>query len=855
MKKKSYLKYLLAFSIPFVLLLILCICFNMYPFGKSSILCVDMDGQYVSFFSYFQKVILGEKSILYSFSKTLGGDMIGLFLYYLASPLNLILLLFDVETLPAGILLLTLIKVGLSGLTMYIYLNKTFKKIPSLLFSTCYALMSYNFVYFQNIMWIDGIILLPLVILGLDELIEGKKVIKYIIFLFLTIFTNYYIGYMVCIFSLLYFIFKLLSKKGSFKDNKIIIGKFIGSSLLAVGISMFALLPNIFSLLGGKGIFNTSDYTLNQNFRFFEFIAKLYNGSFDYFQIGYGEPNVYAGTIINILCIFYFINPKINKKEKIHSLFLTLIIFIGFYIKSFDNIWHLFRPPVWFPYRYSFVFSFFMIIIAIKSFINIKYIKVKPAVITLIIYIIFSIFIFLSNWNYYNFSSPVISAIVNIALIIILSILLLLYKHYIKKKVHKLLLSSIIILTIGDLIFNGIIIMSCLPYKEIEEYQNYLEDFGTVIDNIKYNDNSLYRMDSNFRYSNNDALLFDYISLSHFSSAEKLYVRNFMQKMGFTNNDNYAYYNNGSTTSVDALFGVKYIMSKYPLDNQYNLINEQNGIYTYQNPYALPFAFMSNKQIKNVKTTTSDLFNLQNQIYSGLLDEKTNLFKEIEDIDIEYVNVEKSIKTPANTYYKSNPEKVAYILFEFEATSDGPIYAYFDSHILNEATLFINNDYIGPYFTYYDYNIISLGNYKKGETIELSIGLKEDEVHFNDYFIYSLDLNKLEESTNILNNTEVIKENDYTLRLNVENNNFDFLFTSIPYEKGWSAYIDGKKTETIKVLDTLMGIHLPKGNHEIKFVYCPQGLKEGIIISFLSLCVFVSILYRYKFKKKKRLVQ
>ena len=170
MKIKKIGYYILAFIIPCILMTLLYIIVGIYPFGKNSLLTVDLANQYVAFFNVLKNILQGSANVFYSFSKTLGGNMYGLFTYYLISPFNLILLFFKQTQIPEAIFVINILKIGLSGLTSYIYFNKTFKKANSisLLFSIMYALMAYNIVYSQNIMWLDGVYALPIIFLGMD---------------------------------------------------------------------------------------------------------------------------------------------------------------------------------------------------------------------------------------------------------------------------------------------------------------------------------------------------------------------------------------------------------------------------------------------------------------------------------------------------------------------------------------------------------------------------------------------------------------------------------------------------------------------------------------------------------------
>ena len=284
MKKfKNKLVYALSFVIPIVILGLVFFlkgCFTKKPFFAS-----DMYSQYVPLFGYLKDFINGKQSLFYSFSKGLGGGMFGTFAYYLASPLNIIVCLFSKESLYIGLLILLLIKIGLSGLTMSILLkNKIKEKKFVLLFSICYALMAYNVNYYFNIMWLDGIYLAPLVVLGIEKLVCENKKLLYVIALFFSIVTNYYIGFMICIFSLIYFIYQVVTNNLNKKDIIKALINFIFCSIFAVLCACIILVPTALDLLNStKTVSGFKDADLSVNLNIFNIFSKGYLATHDYY--------------------------------------------------------------------------------------------------------------------------------------------------------------------------------------------------------------------------------------------------------------------------------------------------------------------------------------------------------------------------------------------------------------------------------------------------------------------------------------------------------------------------------------------------------------------------------------------
>ena len=340
---------------------------GIWPFGTKTILTSDLENQYVQFFSYLREIYKGNHSIFYTFSKTFGGEMLSLYAYYLMSPLNIILLFFRIEWLPQAIELLILIKISLCSLTFYFLISHLSARVrPSgLIFSISYALMAYNMAYFFHLMWLDSIILLPLIILGLHRILEGHFPALYTLSLGFAILFNYYIGFMLCIFSVFYFCtLCAVQKKRLIRDFSIFFNYGL-ASLVAGLLSVFILLPTLKGLSGGKATFDTSLFTFSGNFSWRDFFIKFLNGCF-YFKNNTvsGLPNIFCGIMILFLCILFFMNSRIGLCKKLGAGFLLVTLCLSFYFQIFNLVWHGFNPPSSFPYRYSFLFSFLLILTA-----------------------------------------------------------------------------------------------------------------------------------------------------------------------------------------------------------------------------------------------------------------------------------------------------------------------------------------------------------------------------------------------------------------------------------------------------------------------------------------------------------
>ena len=252
-KKREGLLLAASFFLPLSLLLLLCALLGLAPFGAHSLVISDAQGQYLSYFALYQDMFAGRADCFYSFGKLLGGSLAGLYAYYLASPFNLLLLLFPKAQLALGMHWMLLIKLSACGLTMALYLKGTRGLRPvSLLFTTAYALCGYNNAYAWCVMWLDAVVLLPLIAMGIERLWRGGKPLLYILSLGGAIVCCFYTGYMLCLFSVLYFLFRVLCDTPSLRKipwKKLM--RYALASLLAGGVSAGMLLPGFLALSGG----------------------------------------------------------------------------------------------------------------------------------------------------------------------------------------------------------------------------------------------------------------------------------------------------------------------------------------------------------------------------------------------------------------------------------------------------------------------------------------------------------------------------------------------------------------------------------------------------------------------------
>ena len=844
--------YLCSFFIPVISLLLVYLSIGIYPFGELSLLTIDMYNQYVSFFSYLKTILLGNNDIFYTFSKNLGGDMIGILAYYLMSPLNAILLFFPMKYLTEAILFLSLLKTGLAGLTMTCFLNSKKVSPYSMLFSIAYALMGYMLVYQQNIMWLDGVILLPLVVMGINRIFENRSFLFYSFFLGLSLVTNYYIGYMICIFSVIYALMKVIGSCNGKSECFRFTANFILGSLLGGGLSAFLLIPTAFSLSGGKAEFNPDFFTFDPNFAWPDFISKFIIGSTNANQIITGFPNVYVGSFVLSGLVFFFLQGNIPFRRKIAYLFGFVTILASFYYNGLNLIWHGLNTPAWFPYRYSFVFVFLAVIVAHEAFQA----SLEKSITVIQLLVIGTVWIligfYMSNRSYDYITD--FNAKITYVSLFISALLLFTFSHakpIIKRHVFMLMLAF----SFFELTFNSHETLKQQAYAPRAEFTGNVEKVQPLTEAILEEDESFYRMAKDFQFNRNDPMLYGYSGLSHYSSNEKIFVKDFLGNIGFRNNGNWAYYGKGNTLTVDSLLAVKYMIASETERSNYTSLKRDDNVTVYQNPYALPIGMMVKNQTENLDLAQVNPFEMQNKLVGSIVSESAgDVLKQSDRVSIELENVRQGPHEYGTVYEKIDGSKDAFVTYTIDAQQDAPYYAFFPSAYWIPTELYVNDVWTATYFNEYNYNIVPLGDYAQGEEITVTFKINNEKVIVLDELFYYEDLEVVKHNFEDLssNSFQVDEHTSSSFSGTVESvvGKETLLFT-IPYDEAWQIKVDGERKAGKMAFQTFLAIDLEPGEHTVELKYVPKGWPAGMVITSVSILIVALISFKGRSPKRK----
>lgn len=855
-RKNSALIYVLAFLIPTAVVLGVMAYQGITPFGDNSVFIWDARLQHKDYYGYLWDLFHGNASIEFSAGKSLGGRMLGLIGFYISSPLNILLVLFEKSQIPTFMAVMIVLRIGLCGLTSQFFIRSRFRlpAMPGILFSTAYALMEYNVYYCRNVMWLDGVILLPLIAAGVWKLISENKRVLLWISVAAAVIANWYTGYMVCLMSGLYFIYEYCIYYDcrpikTIREGWHTIVRYITVMLLGVMTSLVMLFPACMALIGGKATHNSVGLTGIIHFDLLHFFSGFEINAAGNNQMA---PVIFCSGIILICSVYYFYTSHVAKREKIISGVFALFLAASFCLQDLELLWTAFVRSTSYYFRFSFVVPFFMLVLASGAWKTIIERGVQKRAAVWSIGTLLAIFYLLARGGELNTAPGTL--VLYMLFLILTVILIVLYKHR-NLRVRQCSVLFISLMLIFELSYN-----TNRSFREytasaalFSEYETSMEEMLEELN--EKSDDAYYRFEKNESYmtvaepgnkvATCESLLFNYNSIEHYSSAYDESVDEFLAKVGYSDLASERVflcetYWNSPMILTDSLLSVRYAVLSSPvygyeaLDMDAEIPFEDSGVY--ENKYALPLGYNVSREMGKIEFG-EDPYENQSRLVSSMTGEERQLYNPVQ---AEF------------TGFDGKDE-----IWNLTATSDGPVYFYIDSasvhgNLYNDnCEIYVNDQLLQKTCSRFMMNSMLLGDYHDGDTIEVRIRHNNDEMDRHIIYTAQLDTAQFEEVMTILGS-------GYESNLNIEGNTISgtyttetdtMVFLSVPYEESWTLYVDGKETEIKELAGTFMGIELDAGTHEIEMEYHTPGFKAGMILSGVGVVLFIG--YEVVSKKKR----
>ena len=841
---RNYWTYFISFIIPLVIMSGVYLSQGIYWNSDTSPLLGDGFHQYVIFDLNLRNILHGSDSLFYTFTSGLGLNFYALSSYYLGSFLSPLVYFFDVSSMPDAVYLSTLLKFGLIGLSTFFSLSKIFKNIPALLrlaLSTSYALMSFTVSQLEIKTWLDVFILIPLILTGLHLLITEKKRILYFTSLSILFIQNYYFGYMTALFLVVWYFCQL---SWDFKSRKYSFLDFFLTSLLAGLTSFIMTLPTLFDLrTHGEKLTAITKIKTDASW-YLDLFAKQFIGAFDTTKYG-SIPMIFVGLLPFILTIVFFTLKSIKFHVKLCYATLLLIIIASFYLEALDLFWQGMHAPNMFLHRFAWIFSTLLIYISAEVLNRVKDIKLWN--------VLFSITLLLSGYlatiyfkNHYSFLTNLNILLTIEFLVVYLLLLLAFIRKMISPKIFSIL---ILIFTISEISFNASSQLNGITkewgFASRSTYDKDIPSMEAILEYNKQQPDTFTRTEKLQTQTGNDSMKFNYNGISQFSSVRNRSASTTLDKLGFKSsgtNLNLRYANN--TIIADSLFGISYNISEtYPDKYGFHPSYQKDNLTLYKNQFALPIAFATQSLYKDV--TFND----------HTLDNQTQFLNQIAGLNEEYFY-------PINHHTDSGDNVVnlngtdtedATISYSIEIPDNSQVYLSMTKlNFLNDkkkqVDIIVNGEK-KSFTTDNVFTFFNLGYVEHKQTFDIQVKFPGNaQVSFESPTFYRLDTKKYTEAIRkIKENPVEVSSYKNKVTVNYKVKNETSIFFTIPYDRGWSAYQNGKKIQIQQAQTGFMKIDVPEGEGTITLSFIPKGFVAGASCSLIAIIVFIF----YDIQRKK----
>ena len=821
----------LSFLIPSMVMLALFVVNRIYPFGDRSFLFSDMYHQYMPFFSELLHKVRGGENLSFSFNVGIGSNFLALFVYYLASPFHIFSLLVPESYLMEFMSYLIVLKIGLAGLTSYLYLGRRSGlsgagkgdalsagsgaggEMGALFFSCFYALSGFMAAYNYNIMWVDCVVLLPLIVLGLERLVREGRCGLYCVTLALSIFTNYYISIMICIFLVLYFGLLLVTERRGMRDIcRRDVPRFALYSLLAGGMAAMLLVPEVCAIL--RTDFGDMDFPekIESYFSILDMLAR--HCMCVYTERGLDHwPNIYCGSAVLLMIPLYLMNRRISIREKFCRMGLAGFLLLSFGTNMLDFIWHGLNYPDSLPARQSFVYILLVLTMCHDAYRHVRELEGQQILYGYLWAVGF--FLFCEKFvDHEDFEWGV--KLLTLAFVSLYAVLLYLYRTKEDGALHRGLAVMALTIVVAECTVNTYV--TSLGTVSRSAYLGQQEDYKALYQETKGREEGFYRLEKFTRKTKNDGTLTGYPTASLFSSTLNSQVMDMYERLGMRHSKVY-YGFDGATALTSAMLNVAYMFGESAdyENGLYTLIGHSGDIFLYQCNAALPFGYVAPVGYDLPEGYEDQGLKLQNQM--------------VNDLGVEGVLFRKEEGEQRGDNVEFTPREGGYYYAILTASGTGKVDCIGGSTVEEK------------YKDLKDGSILYLGYLEKEQTITLTNGDEDDETPKVQADIYRMDQAVLWEALELLSarHMEDVEWKNDTLTGSLELAEAGRVILSVPYEAGWQVRVNGEEARGELFGGCLMTFDLEPGEYRFEMKYVPEGSGAGIMVSIMSIAAFCGI--------------
>ena len=797
--------YILAFLFPVLIFGAGFALKGVYPFGESSALVVDGVHQYTAFYKELLNQL--QKGLGWTYSThSMGYNFYGLFCYYLCSPFSiLVLLLMKFIYVNEAVTTVILVKIGFCGVSMAWYSGKKYPGRGSMAVSLgcMYALSNFLIGYYSNVMWLDCIILLPVLAYLIEQLVCTGKWKCYCLVLGFCIFTSYYMGFMLCTFSGLYYLSNLITVESNRRPEKVRLSilKFSGASVAAAGLAGITLIPGIVAVSrtaaaeeAGTGIAGVYGDIWKQ-------MSALMEDSLSFVKSSQqGDVNLYCGCAVLLFAGMYFFNKEIRAVEKIVAGALIVLYFAGFHITALNLLFHGMHKPVGIPNRFAFILISLFLKMACDAWGKVENMSRKRIFAGLAAAEIFCTVVgirsgktgeilltdgilagmFLPLWTENYFCGK-------------------LSKHSFGcVEIRKICAGILTVLILAETGIHGIVSITDNGTANRDIYVESEQEVCGLLEAEKV-DQVDYRVAIVNPLVRNEEMLYQLNGVSMYSSTNTEEMWNFVKSMGFENLENRFQYA-GTTEVMDMLLGIRYLLCRNTrtLNTTYEKIGESQSFDLYENSRALKIGYMVDSSVLNYIMEGTNPMEVQNRLLTGIVGKR--LYK------MQTVSSEVGV--------------IGTTAFHIRLKKGEHGYLYIPGTEPDTVTIQGQEQKSD----YWNNNFLDLGTYDTDTTVRVTADTGMQEAVLGTYEEADLD-----EIYKELSSQQMDLSNG---KGSISVKEDGILMLSSFYDSNMTITVDGKKAETFSI-QGMTGVKLSAGTHKIVMKYQTPGLKEGAVLSIL----------------------
>ena len=842
----------IAFGIVAVVMLGVCIASGIMPFGTRALTLVDSLHQYVPFFAEYRDKLLNEGSLFYSWNIALGSNFLSLTSYYLSSPFNFLVILFSKENVPMVMSLIMCLKVCMSAYTMAYFLSNKGEKRDNSFYivpiAVAYALNNYVIGYYWNIMWMDCILIFPIIILGFKKLMEDRDPRMYTLSMFYALFSNYYIGFMICIFMVLWF---FVYNHKTFKKFLLDGVNFAIYSLASGGMAAFMLVPAYMGIMSTASASaqlpkwtwygNVFDLLKQQFF----WTDALTNQTFD------GGVNLYCGVLAIFTVFLYLVSDDIKLWDKIKRVLLLVFLVMSFNNELLNFIWHGFHNQYGIPNRFSFLYIFVLLLMAYDAITKLK----KQHILMVISGGMFAAsFVMLIKLK--STGVETLNLVLTLVLIGIYTVICgLMSCKKLKDTALCYVLSTVCLL---ELVVCGVYNLADNGYAEIERYYSSTPSVTLANEQVeamaKEDKAGFYRSELMDSTVLNEVTWHNMPSVGTFCSTVLGENVTTMGRLGFYTGANEFLYM-GGTPFTNSLFNVRYLLYREgDLNNfDYDYVTTVDGVEIYENPYPLSLGFAVSNNVKQYDRDTGLPLVNQSNLAAYMTGTENFFTNQYPSLLVGSDNLNVSVSGNTISYEPYGSGKASFMV-SFSVDVPGDYYVNCRGNSINNIRFYIDGEELDC--DRYMWQIFHLGELEAGQQVNIEyIYNSLSSAGSASLYMATYDEEKYAYTYELLsqNMLQVEEYEDGYIRGTIDMPERKTMFTSVPYDKGWKVLVDGEEVEYYAIGKAFIGVDMTPGVHTVEMIYIPVGLKLGMIVSVGAWLILLlgTVLYSKRSKVEK----